>query len=102
MQLKGIYEGNNTNILLHQFSPVIPLFARLNEPLMRNIKGRKNHLLYLILALIFDAFLPPLLTKPTYTGIWQNIQIYGQNVENKELFLISINTYKDLQDDFRL
>lgn len=80
----------------------MPLFARSNEPPMRNVECRKNHLLHLIFALMFDAFLPPLRTKPIYTGIWQNIQIYGKTAENNGLFLISINTYKGLQDDFRL
>lgn len=41
------------------------------EPIMRNIVGRKNYLLHLIFAFVFDAFLPPVSTN-------QLIRRYGR------------------------
>ena len=72
-QSNDIFQGKDINTLPYQFSCLQCRSCKVNEPLMRNIESRKNHLLHLIFAFAFDAFLTPALTKRSCAEIWQNI-----------------------------
>ena len=77
MQLKSIFEEKGINTLPISYSAYNAFPARIIKTLMRNIEGRKYHLLYLIFVFVFDAFLPPLLTNPTirrYGKIYQDTE----------------------------
>ena len=59
-QSNDIFQGKDITIRFRVGNAVL---ARFNEPLMRNIESGKNHLLHLIFAFVFDAFLTPTFTK---------------------------------------